>query len=55
MPQDDEKWTAGDKEEKGGGSKNTQPFSKEMAQMLSRKWQPPSSSYPDCLGAGHEC
>lgn len=31
------------------------PFSTARAQMPGRKWPPPSSSYPDCLGAGHEC
>lgn len=47
--------TTVDKGEKGRGNKNSPPSSTGTAQMLSRRWLPPSSSYPDCLGASHEC
>lgn len=47
----DSRW----KRSKGGSNTNTQPSSTEMAQMLGRKWRPPSSSYLNCLGVSHEC
>lgn len=49
-----EERTTGGAEERRGGNTNTPPSSTVMAQMLGRKWQPPSSSYPDCLGASRE-
>lgn len=55
-----EEWEMREEEGTKGRSKeqqapDTQPSSIETARTPGRKWQPSSSSYPDCLGAGHEC